>query len=133
MEPSMKYQLDCLRNEIDHITEDSVKHNNSPMTVHGQFQSIVKKIDRILDGEEEYTTPNGWKTEEKVEEVFEKKIVIESMIITDEHHLLIDGESYITYQLLRLRLYIKHKIKKLPILVWKNLVGTERRSINHEV
>ena len=111
MEPSMKYQLDCLRNEIDHITEDSVKHNNSPMTVHGQFQSIVKKIDIILDGKEEYTTPNGWKTEEKTEEVFDKKLTLESMIITDKHHLLIDDESYITYQLLRLRLYIKHKIK----------------------
>ena len=37
------YQFHCLRNEIDNITEDCVKHNNSPMTVHGQFQSIVKK------------------------------------------------------------------------------------------
>ena len=65
MEPSIEYQLDCLRNEIDDITEDSVRHNNSPMTVHGQFQSIVKKIDIILDGKEEYPKPNFWKTNEK--------------------------------------------------------------------
>ena len=45
-----KYQMNCLRNEIDNISEQSVKDNNSPMTVHGQFQTIVNKIDEILEG-----------------------------------------------------------------------------------
>ena len=60
------YQFDCLRNEIDDITEDSVRHNNSPMTVHGQFQSIVKKIDEILDGETVYGKANYWATAKEV-------------------------------------------------------------------
>jgi|TARA_R110002096_G_scaffold188497_1_gene368437 hypothetical protein len=60
------YQFHCLRNEIDNITEDCVKHNNSPMTVHGQFQSIVKKIDDILDGFTVYGKPNYWATAKEV-------------------------------------------------------------------
>ena len=60
------YQFDCLRNEIDDITEDSVRHNNSPMTVHGQFQSIVKKIDEILDGVTVYGKANYWATAKEV-------------------------------------------------------------------
>ena len=60
------YQFHCLRNEIDNITEDCVKHNNSPMTVHGQFQSIVKKIDEILDGETVYGKANYWATAKEV-------------------------------------------------------------------
>ena len=60
------YQFDCLRNEIDNITEDCVKHNNSPMTVHGQFQSIVKKIDDILDGFTVYGKANYWATAKEV-------------------------------------------------------------------
>jgi hypothetical protein len=60
------YQFDCLRNEIDDITEDSVRHNNSPMTVHGQFQSIVKKIDEILDGVTVYGKDCYWATAREV-------------------------------------------------------------------
>ena len=60
------YQFHCLRNEIDNITEDCVKHNNSPMTVHGQFQSIVKKIDDILDGFTVYGKANYWATAKEV-------------------------------------------------------------------
>ena len=47
----MEYQMNCLRNEIDHISKKSIEHNNSPMTVHGQFQNIVGKIDEILNGD----------------------------------------------------------------------------------
>jgi len=60
-----KYQMNCLRNEIDNISEDSIKHNNSPMTVHGQFQTIVNKIDEILDGKVVYGKPNYWETPPK--------------------------------------------------------------------
>ena len=56
----MEYQLNCLRNEIDNITENSVKHNNSPRIVHGQFQIIVGNIDKILKGETVYRKPNYW-------------------------------------------------------------------------
>ena len=56
----MEYQLNCLRNEIDNITEDNVKHNNHPRTVHGQFQIIVENIDQILKGETVYRKPNYW-------------------------------------------------------------------------
>jgi len=60
-----KYQMNCLRNEIDNISEDSIKHNNSPMTVHGQFQTIVNKIDEILDGKVVYGKPNYWENPPK--------------------------------------------------------------------
>jgi len=56
----LRYQLKCLRNEIDNISEKSIEYNNSPMTVHGQFQSIVKKIDEIRDGKTTYGKPNYW-------------------------------------------------------------------------
>ena len=56
----MKYQMKCLRNEIDGITENNVKHNNSPRIVHGQFQNIVGKIDQILAGKIVYQKPNYW-------------------------------------------------------------------------
>jgi len=56
----MEYQMQCLRNEIDNITQDNVKHNNSPRIVHGQFQNIVKKIDQILAGTIVYEKPNFW-------------------------------------------------------------------------
>ena len=36
---------------------------------------------------------------------------IEDIIISDKLHILRDNESYITYQLLRLKLYIQHLIK----------------------
>ena len=58
-------QFICLKNEIDNITETSVKYNNSPMTVHGQFQSIVKKIDEIRDGKIVYGKPNYWEKPRK--------------------------------------------------------------------
>ena len=60
-----KYQMNCLRNEIDNISEQSVKDNNSPMIVHGQFQTIVNKIDEILDGKVVYCKPNYWETPPK--------------------------------------------------------------------
>ena len=41
----------------------------------------------------------------------DKKLILESMIISDKYHLLKENENYITYQLLRLKLYIKHLIK----------------------
>ena len=62
----MEYQLNCLRNEIDNITENSVTHNNSPRIVHGQFQIIVGNIDRILKGETVYRKPNYWAKPRKV-------------------------------------------------------------------
>ena len=55
-----KRQMNCLKNEIDHITEESIKYNNSPMTIHGQFQNIVKKIDQIVKGKTVYAAPNYW-------------------------------------------------------------------------
>ena len=55
-----KRQMNCLKNEIDHITEESIKHNNSPMTIHGQFQNIVKKIDQIVNEKTVYAAPNYW-------------------------------------------------------------------------
>ena len=58
-------QFICLKNEIDNITETSVKYNNSPMTVHGQFQSIVQKIDQIVDGQIVYGSPNYWEKPRK--------------------------------------------------------------------
>jgi len=56
----MEYQMKCLRNEIDHIDQDSIKHNNAPHTLHGQFQNIVGKIDQILAGKIVYGKPNYW-------------------------------------------------------------------------
>ena len=52
--------MNCLKNEIDHITEESIKYNNSPMTIHGQFQNIVKKIDQIVNEKTVYAVPNYW-------------------------------------------------------------------------
>jgi len=54
------YQLKCLRNEIDHITQDSIKHNNQPHTIHGQFQTIVNNIDQIRSGKIVYDKPSYW-------------------------------------------------------------------------
>ena len=62
----MEYLMKCLRNEIDNITQDSVKHNNQPHTVHGQFQNIVGKIDQILAGKIVYARPNYWAQPRKV-------------------------------------------------------------------
>ena len=44
-------------------------------------------------------------------ESMDKKLILESMTISDKYHLLKENENYITYQLLRLKLYIKHLIK----------------------
>ena len=56
----MEYQLHSLSNEKDNITENNVKHNNHPRTVHGQFQIIVGNIDKILKGKTVYRKPNYW-------------------------------------------------------------------------
>ena len=58
--------MNCLRNEIDHISKKSIEHNNSPMTVHGQFQNIVGKIDEILNGNIVYESPNYWHDSNKL-------------------------------------------------------------------
>jgi len=55
----LRHQLKCLRNEIDHISEKSIEYNSAPITVHGQFQSIVKKIDEIREGKTVYESWNG--------------------------------------------------------------------------
>ena len=60
-----KYQLKCLRNEIDHITKETIKNNNHPITIHGQFQIIVNNIDQILDGKIVYEKPNYWESTHK--------------------------------------------------------------------
>ena len=54
-------ELTCLKNEIDHIDQDSIKHNNHPVTIHGQFQTIVKHLDDLSKGKEVYGTNSYWK------------------------------------------------------------------------
>jgi|TARA_R100000501_G_C2552207_1_gene66372 hypothetical protein len=55
----MKYQVECLKNEIKRINLDNLKHNSLKSSVN----NIIDRLEQIEQGKEPYNKPNYYSNE----------------------------------------------------------------------
>ncbi len=55
----MKYQIECLKNEIKRINLDNLKHNSLKSSV----KNIIDRLEQIENGKKPYNKPNYFSNE----------------------------------------------------------------------